>query len=158
MDVTDLDLPTMVSLAGPAVVQRLLRDLDGAGHHGVKPSHGYVIQRLVDDQPTIGELAESLGMTQQGASKQVADLERLGYAERVPGVHDQRVRTVRLTATGRAVLAAGRRARHGLETEVSRVVGENDVAAAKRALAALIRLTDLEEHVATRSVPLPSAD
>ena len=158
MNISDLDLPTMVSLIGPAVVQRLLHDVGEAGHEGVKPSHGYVIQRLVDDQPTIGELAEALGMTQQGASKQVADLERLGYAERVPGVRDQRVRTVRLTAAGRGVLTAGRSARSRLEAQVTELVGADDVAAAKRALAAMFGLVGLAEQVATRSVPLPSTN
>ena len=158
MDVRDLDLPTMVSLAGPAVVRRLLQQLGEAGHPGVKPSHGYVIQRLVDDQPTIGELAEALQMTQQGASKQVADLERLGFAERVPDARDQRVRTVRLTAAGRAVLAAGRQARGELEAGVVELVGESDVAAAKRALVALLGLTELVEPIANRSVALPRTD
>ena len=156
MDVAELDLPTLVSLAGPAVVRRLLEQITTAGWQGVKPSHGYVIQRLVDDEPTIGALAEALGMTQQGASKQVADLERLGYAERVPGAVDQRVRTVRLTGTGRSVLAAGRQARRDLEAEVTELVGEDDVAAAKRALGALLGLTGLAEQVAVRSVPLPA--
>ena len=145
----------MVSLAGPAVVRLLLQRIADAGHDGVKPSHGYVIQRLVDDQPTIGELAESLGMTQQGASKQVADLERLGYVERAPGARDQRIRTVRLTAHGRAVLEQGRRARTLLEKEVVEQVGADTVAAAKVALTALLSLTEIDERIATRSVPLP---
>lgn len=157
MDVRDLDLPTMVSLAGPAVVRLLLEHLSEAGHPGVKPSHGYVMQRLVDGQPTIGELAEALHMTQQGASKQVADLERLGFAERVPDARDQRVRTVRLTAAGRAMLTAGRQARRDLEAGVIQLVGEADVAAAKRALAALLELTELTGSIATRSVPLPAS-
>lgn len=155
MDAADLDLPTLVSLAAPAVVQVLLDRLAGGGYPGVKPSHGYVIQRLVDGQPTIGELADALGMTQQGASKQVANLERLGYAERVPDARDQRVRTVRLTSAGQGVLAEGRRARAELEAEVAEQVGAADVAAAKTALAALLRLTGVAGHVPDRSVPLP---
>src|SRR6476660_7768983 len=80
---SDLDLPTLVTLTGPAIVSRVLQGITDAGYPGVKPSHGYVIQRLVEEEPTIGALAESLGMTQQGASKQVNDLEQLGYVERV---------------------------------------------------------------------------
>lgn len=155
MDAADLDLPTLVSLAAPAVVRLLLDRLAEGGYPGVKPSHGYVIQRLVDGQPTIGELADALGMTQQGASKQVADLERLGYAERVPDARDQRVRTVRLTPAGQGVLAEGRRARAELEAEITRQVGAEEVAAAKTALAFLLRLTGVGGHVPDRSVPLP---
>jgi len=152
----DLDLPTLVSLTGPAVERLLLRHLDDVGHHGVKRSHGYVIQRLIDREPTIGELAESLGMTQQGASKQVVDLERLGYAERVADPLDQRIRRVRLTEAGHGVLSAGRQAREEIEAAVTQRVGAGEVKAAKSALAALLSLTDIEPHIATRSVPLPS--
>jgi DNA-binding MarR family transcriptional regulator len=85
----------------------------------------------------------------------VADLQRLGYAERVPDARDQRVRTVRLTRAGQGVLAEGRRARAELEAEVAEQVGAADVAAANTALAALLRLTGVAEHVPDRSVPLP---
>jgi DNA-binding MarR family transcriptional regulator len=152
---SDLDLPTLVTLAGPAVVSRVLQLITDAGHPGVKPSHGYVIQRLVEEEPTIGALAESLGMTQQGASKQVNDLERLGYVERVGDESDLRVRYVRLTASGRSVLEAGRQARADLEREVVTRVGQRKVNAAKAALVALLEITDLEQYVATRTVPLP---
>jgi DNA-binding MarR family transcriptional regulator len=155
MDATDLDLPTLASLTGPAVERLLLRRIADAGHAGVKPSHGYVIQRLIDSEPTIGELAASLAMTQQGASKQVADLEQLGYAERVTDGADQRIRRVRLTEAGRAMLASGRQARANLQAEVTRTVGAAEVEAAKRVLAAMLRLTGLDQQIATRSVPLP---
>ncbi|MET1005517.1 MAG: MarR family transcriptional regulator [Propionibacteriaceae bacterium] len=157
MQTSELDLPTMVSLAGPAVIQLLLSRMAAAGHQGVKPSHGYVIQRLVNEQPTVGELAQSLGMTQQGASKQVADLERLGYVERVPDPRDQRIRIVRLTRAGRRLLESGREARAELEREVTERVGAANTAAAKVALTALIELTEIEGHIASRSVPLPSS-
>jgi DNA-binding MarR family transcriptional regulator len=156
MDASDLDLPTLVSLAGPAIERLLLVRIADAGHTGVKPSHGYVIQRLIDHAPTIGELATSLGMTQQGASKQVVDLERLGYAERVADRLDQRIRRVRLTEAGRAMLASGRQARADLEAEVTGAVGPAEVQTAKRVLAAMLQLTGLDQHIATRSVPLPS--
>jgi len=152
---SDLDLPTLVTLTGPAIVSRVLQGITDAGYPGVKPSHGYVIQRLVEEEPTIGALAESLGMTQQGASKQVNDLERLGYVERVGDESDLRVRYVRLTASGRSVLEAGRQARADLEREVVTRVGQRKVNAAKAALVALLEITDLEQYVATRTVPLP---
>jgi DNA-binding MarR family transcriptional regulator len=151
----ELDLPTLVSLAGPAVVRQLLARIADEGFAGVKPAHGYVMQRLVEGEPTINELADALGITQQGASKQVADLELLGYVARVAGDRDQRVRSVRLTPAGRALLAAGRRARLDLEAEVTRSVGADVVMAARTALVALLGLTDVAEHITDRSVPLP---
>ena len=153
----DLDLPTLVTLTGPAIISRVLQGIADAGHSGVKPSHGYVIQRLVTEEPTVGALAESLGMTQQGASKQVNDLEQLGYVERVGDENDLRVRYVRLTANGRAVLDAGRQARADLEREVVARVGQRKVNAAKAALVALLEITDLDQYIATRTVPLPDS-
>jgi DNA-binding MarR family transcriptional regulator len=122
---------------------------------GIKPSHGYVIQRLVDDEPTISSLASSLGMTQQGASKQVGDLERLGYVERIPVPGDQRARKVRLTTAGRAVLDGGRKARADIESQVSDRVGAEAVQTAKVVLASLLEVVGLDDRVRARSVPAP---
>ncbi|MCF6379148.1 MarR family winged helix-turn-helix transcriptional regulator [Nocardioides KLBMP 9356] len=151
----DLDLPTLASIAGSGVARSVLERIAAAGHVGVRPSHGYVIQRLVEDEPTISALAESLGMTQQGASKQVRDLEGLGYVERVTTPDDQRARRVRLTAAGRDVLACGRRARAEMEAEVVARVGTQHLEAARATLVALLGVTGLEDRVRTRSVPDP---
>ena len=61
---------------------------------------GVVFQHLVPGPIAIGALAERLGVTQQAASKAVADLERRGYVERAAGAADGRVRHVSLTARG----------------------------------------------------------
>jgi DNA-binding MarR family transcriptional regulator len=152
---TDLDLPTLTSLAGSGIVRAILDRIEAAGYAGVKPSHGYVIQRLVEDEPTISALADALGMTQQGASKQVRDLEALGYVERtvVPG--DHRARSVRLTPAGRGMLQSGRDARAAIEAEVLEQVGSENVKAAKIALAALLDVAGLGDAVRSRSVPTP---
>lgn len=152
---SDIDLPTLVSLAGPAVVEHLVRRTAAAGYAGVKPSHGYVMQRLVEGEPTISELAASLGMTQQGASKHVADLERLGWVQRVGIAGDLRTRAVRLTPAGRGLLEAGRRERELLARELTARVGADCVEQAQEALAGLLDLVGLGQRVPTRTVPLP---
>lgn len=155
MEPADLDLPTLTSIAAGGVVRRVLDSLAAAGHEGVRPSHGYVIQRLVDDEPTISALAAALGMTQQGASKQVRDLEHLGYVERVVSPDDQRARRVRLTGAGRDVLDRGRSARAEIEAEVLARVGPRDLEAARTTLAALLEVTGLADRVRSRAVPSP---
>jgi len=150
-----LDLSTYVGLAAPALHARVISGLAERGFPGVKVSHGYVVQRLLDDEPTIGALAEALGMTQQGASKQVLDLERWGYAERVAVAGDLRVRGVRLTERGRAMVEATRELRADLERRVEERVGAERVDAAKEALAALVDVLGLSEHVDRRTVPAP---
>ena len=155
-ELRDLDLQTLVGLAAPALAESLLATLRAAGFAGVKVSHGYVVQRLIEDQPTVGALAESLGMTQQGASKQVADLESLGYVERVPVPGDQRVRRVRLTTRGRAMVEAARVARSEVEEQLTVAVGPRKVATAKLALATLLDQLGLAERVANRTVAPPA--
>ena len=147
--------PRWTSLAGAGVVRRLLADLGEEGYVGVRASHGYVFQRLVDAQPTITELAASLGMTQQGASKQVRELEDLGFVERHAVAGDARARSVRLTERGRAVVEAGRRGRAALEARLADRIGAADVRVARAALVALLELTGIGDDVRNRSVAVP---
>ena len=151
----ELDIATLSALAGNAAARAVLAAMGDEGHGGIRSSHGYVFQRLIDDEPTIGELAAALGITQQGASKHVAELEALGYAERVADASDQRVRRVRMTAAGRAALEAGRRARAELEAQLIAVHGADDVATARRVLSGLLELTGEASFVEGRRAPLP---
>lgn len=156
MEAEDLNLTTLVALVAPALTQLILTRIEQAGYEGVLPSHGYVIQQLVENQPTIGGLATALGMTQQGASKHVTDLERLGYVERVPDDQDQRVRTVRLTESGHGLLEAGRRIQLDIEKELTEQVGATNIRSAKTAVLALVGITGIDQHIAARTVPVPS--
>ena len=157
MDPHDIDLPTLTSLAGTGVVRHLLANLGEEGYEGVRASHGYVFQRLVDAEPTISELAASLGMTQQGASKQVRELEDLGFVERRPVPGDARARRVRLTGRGGDVVEAGRRGRAALEATLRDRVGAEDVRTAQEVLVALLELTGLDHDVRHRTVASPSS-
>ena len=132
----ELDFPTLVSLAGTAANQHLLRRLHEDGYPGVRTSHGYMIQNLIDETPTVGELAGRLGVTQQAASKVVVEMEAMGLVTRAYDPSDSRVRRVALTPHGQALLTAGRKARAALEQAIAAQVG--DLAAAKRALLRLL--------------------
>ena len=152
----ELDLPTLAALAGAAANQHLLRRLRNDGYAGVRTSHGYVIQNLIDESPTVGELADRLGVTQQAASKTVVEMEALRLVARVPDAADSRVRRVQLTDEGRALLAAGRAARAELERAVGADVG--DLGAARRALVSLLEHTGDLAAVTRRRVRPTSAD
>jgi DNA-binding MarR family transcriptional regulator len=152
----ELDLPTLVSLAGSAANQHLLRRLHEDGYAGVRTSHGYVIQNLIDETPTVGELAVRLGVTQQAASKAVVEMEGMRLVARVPDPADSRVRRVTLTARGQALLAAGRAVRAELEETVAAEGGSLDVA--KRVLVSLLEHTGHLDAVARRRVPLAADD
>lgn len=153
MEPRDLDTLTLASLAGSAADRYVLAQLAADGHR-VKRSHGFVFQRLLVTQPTIGELAASLGITQQGASKQVVELEELGYVERIPSPHDARVRVVRLTDAGRRVIDAARALRRDFEDELVARFGAASVAAAHDVLALMLDLDGTGDLVRGRAVPL----
>ena len=145
MDLMRLDLATLAFLAGSSANDAILARLHEIGHTGVRVSHGYVIQHLIEGAPTVSELGELLGVTQQAASKQLLELERLGYVARVPDGADSRIRRAQLTERGRRLVKDSRRLRRQLD---ARVDGDE----AKRALVRLIEATGGTENVVRRRV------
>src|SRR3712207_2346212 len=106
---SDVDLPLAALFAGWAMADEVQRRIAADGMGDLRFADGFVFQHLVPGPLPIGALAERMGVTQQGASKAVADLERRGYVERAADERDARVRTVRLTERGHAAIEAGRR-------------------------------------------------
>ena len=97
-----------------AGTQRVERRIAAHGFPALRQSHGYLVQHLVPGPKTIGQLATLLGMTQQGASKCVTELESAGYVARQADERDARVRAVALTDHGWAAVHAARTARREL--------------------------------------------
>ena len=149
----ELDLPTLVALAGAAANEHLLSRLREQGYAGVRTSYGYVIQNLIEQTPTVGELATRLGVTQQAASKAVLEMEALGLVSRIPDEADSRVRRVTLTEHGQALLEAGRAARAELERAVAADLG--DLSDAKRVLVSLLEHTGALAAVTRRQARPP---
>ncbi|GAA5069141.1 DNA-binding MarR family transcriptional regulator [Thermocatellispora tengchongensis] len=141
MDAVDperLDTGSLALFTGFAASAAVEAELAARGFADLRFSHGYVFQRLVGAAPTVTELAAGLGMTQQGASKAVAELERLGYVERVADADDARVRRVRLTARGEDAVRAAREARAALEERMRRRFGPGRLADARALLAEML--------------------
>jgi DNA-binding MarR family transcriptional regulator len=145
VDLMELDLATLAYLAGSSANDAILARLHEIGHTGVRISHGYMIQHLIEGAPTVSELGELLGVTQQAASKQLLELERLGYVARVPDRVDSRIRRAHLTERGRRLVKDSRRLRRQLD---ARVGGDE----AKRALVRLLDATGGTENVLKRRV------
>ena len=156
LDPESIDLPTLTALAGASANEYLLARLRGAGHESIRMSHGYVFQHLIGGSPTVSDLAEALGVTQQAASKSVLELEKLGYVVRQPDLADSRVRRIALTAKGRSIIARGRAARAKLEAELAAEIGPRAIADARRAMLALLERTGGIAAIANRRVKLPS--
>jgi DNA-binding MarR family transcriptional regulator len=73
----------------------------GDGLADLRFTDGFVFQQLVGGPVTIGALAEPLGVSQQAASKSVADLERRGYVARSRDPGDARALRVALPSAAR---------------------------------------------------------
>lgn len=134
----DLDTGTLALFVGFAAAAAVQDELAALGLDDLRFSHGYVFQHLVEGEPTISELAAKLGTTQQAASKSVAELERLGYTERVPDPADARVRHVRLTARGHNAIAITRRLRAALEDRLTEVCGRDRLSETRAVLTELL--------------------
>jgi DNA-binding MarR family transcriptional regulator len=153
----DLNVIVLTGLAGGSLERLQLARLAEAGFPGLRRSHGYVFQRLIDGSSTVGQLAKALGITQQGASKQVRELEDLGYVGRVPSPADARVRTIELTTRGRSAVETAREVQAALEAQVYEAVGPEKLAAAREALTAMLTMTGDAARIPSRSVPLGDA-
>lgn len=156
LDLAEIDLATLAWLAGSSANRALLAELHETGHPGVRNSHGYVVQHLVDRAPAVSELAGLLGVTQQAASKHLLELERLGYVERVPDPADSRVRRAQLTDRGRQLIDDSRRIRKRLDERLARSAGKDAAEAARLALARLLDATGGTADVIARRAALPS--
>lgn len=72
--------------------------------HELRPSTAQVIPNLPADGLRMTELAARLRLTLQRAGQLVAELEEVGYLERVPDPMDGRARRVTYTRRGRALI------------------------------------------------------
>jgi len=149
----DLDTATLLSLAGSLAERSVIEAVRARGH-GVTRAHGYVFQRLLAGDQTITALAADLRITQQGASKHVAELERLGLVSRRVSPDDRRAKVVGLTDAGRDVIDAARRARAQFEERVRTIVGDELLEATRRALALVLDDAGMSAHIPDRSIPL----
>jgi DNA-binding MarR family transcriptional regulator len=94
-----------------------------AGYGDLRPSDGYLVQHLQHGPVSIGELAGKLGITAQGVSKVVIEMERKGYVTRTPSAGDQRRRLVELTERGWDAIHTTRRARAHVNRELRAALG-----------------------------------
>jgi DNA-binding MarR family transcriptional regulator len=131
-DTADLSLAAL--FAGWSLADEVARRLAAEGYDDVRFADGVVFQHLIGGPRGIGALAERLGVSQQAASKSVADLERRGYVQRVGDRADGRARLATLTARGEAAIESARRHRAALAAELAERHGVDRVEAARTLL------------------------
>ena len=139
-DPAEADLSLASLFTGWALADEVQRRLAAEGFTDTRFADGVVFQHLVGGPVTISTLAERLGVTQQAASKSVVDLEKRGYLSREPDPADARARQVVLSARGEAVIAAARRHRTALDSELRQALGPDRVEAARLLLVDALNL------------------
>jgi DNA-binding MarR family transcriptional regulator len=154
LDPAELDLVVLAQLAGHALALETQSRIAATGGHEALPArYGFVFQHLIPGALPISALAERLGVTQQAASKTVAEMEAAGYLTREADPADGRVRRVALSAQGRKAVDDARTARRALADAVTARLGTRTTATLHRALLEILELSGQAEAVAQRRVP-----
>lgn len=125
-----------------------------AGLEGIRESHGYVIQHLIESDRSITELAGRMQVSQQAASKAIAELVELGYVEALASA-DRRQRRIRLSKRGWEAVRFARRGRRQLEARLRKAVGAERY---ENARAVILECLDALGGMATirgRRIPIP---
>lgn len=155
MDPSTLDLSLVTLFAGWAMTDEVQRRLTENDFGDLRFNDGVVIQHVLAAPLSITALAERMGVTQQAASKAVADLERRGLLNRRPGPADARTKLLHLTGHARRAVEATRILREDLETELKEEFGAARVEETKELLAAVIGRFGGDEAVRARRVRPP---
>ena len=153
----DEDLVLLFAAIAAATSDEVMRRVERAGHGDLRPSHGYVFQHLVPGPISITDLARRLGVSQQAASKQVADLEGRGLVRRRPDPDDGRGKLVALSPRGRKAVEAARTSRVAVLDEVTDALGGRSAATLVRLLGRLAAQTGADVELAGRRLR-PEAD
>jgi DNA-binding MarR family transcriptional regulator len=133
----DNDTPLILAGLADVLTERLLTDVRNVVGTDVRVRDGYFFSHIETGARTASELGRRLGMTQQAASKHVAELELRGFVRKELDPRDGRQWRLVLTPRARKTIRAGDRARERLRAEMVAVLGERGVAQLDQALVAL---------------------
>jgi DNA-binding MarR family transcriptional regulator len=154
VDSSALDLGHLGFFLGLRVNEFVMRKMTAAGFKSVRESHGYVIQHLIESERSISELARRMEVTQQAASKTVAELIQLGVLEASPA-KDRRAKRIRLSRRGWKAVEFSRRARKQVEQRLLATAGKKNYAKAKAILLACLQGLGGIERIRARRVRQP---
>lgn len=149
-----LELSHLAFFVGLRVNELVMERTAKAGFTDVRESHGYVIQHLIESERTITELARRMDITQQAASKIVAELIHIGILEAIP-TKDRRTKRIRLSQEGWRCVRLGRRARTQIDSRLVRAAGRKRYENAKSTLLTCLRALGDVERIWSRRVRAP---
>jgi DNA-binding MarR family transcriptional regulator len=154
VDLAQLDVAYLGFFLGLRVNELVLEKGVAAGFRGMRESHGYIVQHLIESDRSITELARRMNVSQQAASKSIAELAKHGVVESRPAA-DKRARRIRLSKRGWDAVRFSRRARQAIETRLQRTVGEKSYRDARATLIACLDALGGLSRVRVRRIRQP---
>jgi DNA-binding MarR family transcriptional regulator len=109
------NLSWLLAQASHVMVTEMTRAFEDMG---VAPRGHCVLSAAAAGEFTQKDLAEMVGLDKTTMVVTVDELERAGFAERVPSTTDRRARIIRVTPAGRKVLAKGERVVKAIQEDV----------------------------------------
>ncbi len=137
--VHDIPLVRLLSMAVTVALDELHHELDANGHSTLRPVHGYALNAVINGNNTASAMAPLLAMTKQGAARVIQHLLDEGYVECVSAGGDARSKPLVLTGRGREVVALSVAVQERIEQHWADVVGERQMAGARRAMERAVR-------------------
>lgn len=151
------DFGVLLSLAGVVFVDALHQQMADDGFKDYTVRSGWVLRMLGEESLSLRELAQRMELSSPGTLKAIEPMLQAGYVERAQGA-DRRVRTVQVTARGRAALLRATAFHAEFEESLAAAVGAADAAATRRGLEALVGRGSPHLPRFPNQVPVPRSD
>ncbi|MGH2982990.1 MAG: MarR family winged helix-turn-helix transcriptional regulator [Solirubrobacterales bacterium] len=131
-------LPALLGEVKELAIDELHGRLGDEGYPDIRPGHGCVFRFIEPGGSRLTQIATRAGMTKQAVGEVVADLERLGYVERVPDPNDRRAKIIRLSERGWDAERVALGILADIERRWAREVGEQRVAELRETIEAVL--------------------
>jgi DNA-binding MarR family transcriptional regulator len=124
----DPPLASLLAHVKAIAVREVFSRMSAAGFEDVREGHGCVFGFIdLELGSRLTELAERSRLTKQAVGEAVAELEELGYVQRVPDLADGRAKIIRLTERGVDACLTGRRLFAEIEDEWAERYGAQEL-------------------------------
>lgn len=148
-----IDFGILLGLAYQTFVDELRSHLEGQGFSDIGTSYGYVFRALNLEALHLRQLAERLGMSDQGAAKIVNEMEERGYLQKHADAGDGRIKKLMLSKRGLAALQAARQFHQTFEETLAGTLPARKIITTRRVLEAMVAKTGGDvEHARLRAI------
>jgi DNA-binding MarR family transcriptional regulator len=135
---SNTDLGVLLNLAFGSFKEQLHQHLAKHGYADIGSSFGYVFRLLENNPQNLKQVADSLGMTPQGALKIINDMVLKAYVQRKDDANDARVRLLQLTPRALTLMAVARAFHQEFEDRLSEHLGAAKVKAMRAVLEQIV--------------------